>query len=108
MNTPKNTNTYKEASSKGTSVNQSSPSILNFFDPVTGKRIKRKIPDTAPEKDEKDNKVKKRNEKGNEYGSFERMAITGCALWGSGTGLCLLDNEINSNTILGYDDDSMM
>ena len=37
-----------------------------------------------------------------------RMTITGCALWGSGTGLCLLDNEINGGTILGYDDDSMM
>ena len=46
--------------------------------------------------------------KGNEDGCFERMIITGYALWGSGTGLCLLDNAINGNTILGYDDDSMM
>ena len=64
VNTPKNTNTHKEASSKGTAVNQSSLSILNFFDPVTGKRTKRKILDTAPEKNEKNNKVKKGNEKG--------------------------------------------
>ena len=64
VNTPKNTTTHKEASSKGTAVNQSSPSILNFFDLVTGKNTKRKIPDTTPEKNEKDNKVKKGNEKG--------------------------------------------
>ena len=41
VNTPKNTTTHKEASSKGTIVNQSSPSILSFFDPVTGKRTKK-------------------------------------------------------------------
>ena len=63
VKTPKNTTTHKEASSKVTAVNQSSPSIRNFFDPVTGKRTKRKIPDTAPERNEKDNKVKKGKEK---------------------------------------------
>ena len=65
VNTPTNTTTHKEASSEGTAVNQSSPSILYFFDPVAGKRTKRKIhPGTTPEKNEKDNKVKKGNEKG--------------------------------------------